>query len=84
MSYDKAGPVKILKSSPMIHAPGIIAYMVRVYATDQYLAVELLASSYADLTVSEAISVLNGKYEVDGDDVIVNMSSHKEINNESV
>lgn len=79
-----SAPIKVLKSSPMCHAPGIIAYMVRVYATDQYLAVELLGNSYADLTVLEAISVLNGKYEVDGDDVIVNMSSHKEINNESV
>ncbi len=79
-----SAPIKVLNSGPMHYAPGLIAYMVRVYATDQYLAVELLGTTWSTLTVLEAISVLNGKYEVDGDKVIVNMSSHKEINNESV
>ena len=69
----------VIRSSPMVHAPGMAAYLVRAYKTDQAWAFNSLATTCPTMPMWAADKLFKGEYEIDGEDVIIN---YKEDDNE--
>lgn len=65
---DKPTTVYRLLSAPMLHAPGVVAYLIRTYRTDPRFAVEVLAAGFGELPARVALGLLDGSipYRVDG------------------
>ena len=70
-----------LGSAPLVHAPGIIKYATTMYKTAQ-TAEEVKAAvnifSSWPITVDAMLLILDGKYTVQGDVVVVELDDEEE------